>query len=336
MKKLDIPQIARNINEKAHPYDVGELQSIRTKLKKFARRPGTAIFSNQTTFAEWAFHHGGRSELQYNIGFDGSGGNELRHGVAFSLELNQTLQTIDPLVPKINLFNDFFASNTEAFGDMRLWYWADGKRSEDTPPRQIPDHLVRPKVFIFLGKRQSAGAIDYDHILRDFDRLLPLYRYVESGGVEEPLPVSIGTKFAFKPGCTVKRASATTTLTNKQLDLDLRHNELQLALFKRLVEEHGKDNVGTELPSGVSTRVDAVVRKGTEYWFYEIKTALTARACLREALGQLLEYAYWPGAQEPSRLIIVGQGELRKDGREYLALLRERFHLPIAYEQLKL
>lgn len=94
------------------------------------------------------------------------------------------------------------------------------------------------------------------------------------------------------------------------------------------------DAVETELPSGVGTKVDVVVRQGGDYWFYEIKTALTARGCLREAIGQLLEYAFWPGAQEPSRLVVVGEARLDKDGREYLSRLKERFALPIEYEQI--
>jgi hypothetical protein len=47
-------------------------------------------------------------------------------------------------------------------------------------------------------------------------------------------------------------------------------------------------------------RIDLVVRTGEGYEFYEIKTYGSARACIREAIGQLLEYAMWPGA-EPAR-----------------------------------
>jgi len=92
--------------------------------------------------------------------------------------------------------------------------------------------------------------------------------------------------------------------------------------------------VGTECPSGVGTKVDVVVRQKNEYWFYEIKTALTPRACLREALGQLCEYAFWPGAQEAVRLIVAGENALDKEGEEYLLRLRNRFSLPIEYEQI--
>jgi hypothetical protein len=44
--------------------------------------------------------------------------------------------------------------------------------------------LVTPSSFVFLGKRQASDSIDYETILNDFDRLLPLFRYVESGGRE--------------------------------------------------------------------------------------------------------------------------------------------------------
>lgn len=71
-----------------------------------------------------------------------------------------------------------------------------------------------------------------------------------------------------------------------------------------------------------------------EYWFYEIKTALTPRACLREAIGQLLEYGFWPGGQEPARFIVVGESPIDDNGQEYLRRLRKRFSLPIEYEAM--
>jgi hypothetical protein len=94
--------------------------------------------------------------------------------------------------------------------------------------------------------------------------------------------------------------------------------------------------VGTEKASGVGTRIDVVVRQGNEFWFYEIKTAQSPRACLREALGQLPEYAFWPGAQAASRLIVVGESAIDDDGSEYLRRLRDRFGLPIEYEQISI
>ena len=90
-----------------------------------------------------------------------------------------------------------------------------------------------------------------------------------------------------------------------------------------------------EQPSGLGTLIDVALRMANgQYWYYEIKTASSPRGCLREALGQILEYSFWPGAQEASRLIVCGESALDGNGEAYLRVLQTRFRLPIAYEQI--
>ena len=60
--------------------------------------------------------------------------------------------------------------------------------------------------------------------------------------------------------------------------------------------------MGEEIFNGVGGSIDIVLKRPDGFWFYEIKTAKTARACIREALGQLLEYSYWPKTQKAKRL----------------------------------
>jgi hypothetical protein len=103
--------------------------------------------------------------------------------------------------------------------------------------------------------------------------------------------------------------------------MDLRHNALQKALYRRLAKEFGKASVGTEVKGKNGTSIDLVVQRKRSYWFYEIKTASTARGCIREALGQILEYAFWPGAQEAVRLIIAGECAIDKEAEDYLRCL---------------
>jgi len=64
------------------------------------------------------------------------------------------------------------------------------------------------------------------------------------------------------------------------------------------------------------------VRQGSDYIYYEIKTGLSAQSCIREALGQLLEYSYWPGGQSADQLVIVGEPPLDDNARAYLETLR--------------
>ena len=308
-------------------------------MRGYSKRPSSNIFTTQTIHDRWAFHYGGRTEIQFNIGMEGGPeGDELRHGVAFSFQLSQSLPSIEVLVPKVRRFNDYMRTHADEYGDMRLWHHRDGERSGDAVAGPIPSELVVPGTFVFMGRRVPASRVDVSAILDDFDRLLPLYRYVEgdvpAGAAAVP---RYAATFQFRAGCTVRPAATTASLAERELNVTLRHNLLQAALTRRLITEFGEQNVADEHPTGRGTLIDVVVRhRAGAYSFYEIKTALSASACIREALGQVLEYAYWPGGQEPHRIVICGEGRLEKEGRAYLRRLNERFGLPLAYEQIVL
>jgi hypothetical protein len=335
MNNKDLRTIISEVESRAKTHPIGKLQEIRKDLKKLTRLSTHNIFTSLTIHDEWAFHHGGRKEIQFNIGFEHLDEiDDLRYGIAFSLETSQSLPKIDVLIPKIKLFNDFIQLYSEEYADMRMWHYMRDVRSFDYMPTIIPPELVTNGVFIFLGKRQSLVKLDNELLLDVLDRLLPLYKYVESDGNLQPISVVTAGIFKFRSGCTSKISSAVVTQSQKELDINLRHNTLQEALYRRLIEEYGAENVGTELQSGVGTSVDVIVRLNNEFWFYEIKTAHSPRICIRQALGQLLEYAFWPGAQNASRLIVVGETALDEEGNLYLQNLKERFSLPIAYEQI--
>ena len=137
--------------------------------------------------------------------------------------------------------------------------------------------------------------------------------------------------FDFQSGLKIRADSATRSTTNAALELELRHNTPQEMLFESLAHEHGHDNVGTEIPNGAGGLIDVVVRRGEKYEFYELKAGMSPRECLREAIGQLLEYAYWPGAQVATRLVVVGEDELDAAGMTYLETLEREFGLRICY-----
>jgi hypothetical protein len=331
--------IVSEVNLRAKEHPIGELQEIRKDLKgkQKLQRCIFRVEDPKTTSEEWAFHYGGRTELQFNVGFERVNDiDELRYGVAFSLQTGKWLPKIDVLVPKVKLFNDFIQLYLDKYADMRMWWYYKGKRSSDYMPTSIPPELITEGVFVFLGKRQPVEQLDYEILLDDLDRLLPLYEYIEGSGTSQPISAARAAPFAFRPGCRVKRSATVASQAQRELDISLRHNDLQEALHRRLADEYGVENVGTELPSGVGTSVDVVVRREDGFWFYEIKTSHSPRACIRQALGQLLEYAFWPGSQEATRLVVVGETVLDEEGAEYLRALRKRFYLPLEYEQISL
>jgi hypothetical protein len=141
--------------------------------------------------------------------------------------------------------------------------------------------------------------------------------------------------FNFQAGHNRKKTGAVkVTPSKKESTAILLHNEIQNALYIKLVEEFGKDSVGTEVSTGEGTSIDVVVKTDKFCWFYEIKTAPSVRACLRQAIPQLLEYAYWHGKDDRAdRLIIVSPLPITKEAETYLNFLRENFQLKVYYQK---
>jgi hypothetical protein len=259
---FDVGPIARELNIRAKEYAIGDLQGIRKDLRGNSRLAGRTIFASKMINPHWALHHGGRDELQFNIGLENpSSEEELRHGVGFSFQLSQSLPNIDVLIPKVRRFNEYLQLYPDQYADMRMWHYHRGQRIGDYAPGPVTPELVTPGPFVFLGKRQPVRAIDFDAILEDFDRLLPLYRFVESGEEDKGSQGSKKTRFQFRAGCTEKSPLAAASLAERELNITLRHNSLQSALTKKLKEEFGIDNVADELASGVGTRIDVVLRR---------------------------------------------------------------------------
>lgn len=333
---LSIENIANELNRRSVVHPIGDLQEIRREMKQLSRRPTRHIFSSKSIQDDYAFHLGGRTELQFNVAWDNVGGDQyLRHGVAFSLEPSQTLPNIEPLIPKIARFNEFIRAYPHELADFRMWYYADDQRSTNYHVCEIQPELVRPYVFIFIGHLGSAETPDYERILQDFDRLLSLYRFVE-GDDSFPILTCAQGGFVFVPGCSIKKSSTVAGIAERTLNVSLRHNDIQIALYGYLANKYQQESVSTECNNGAGVRLDVVLKIGESYRIYEIKTAQSARACIREALAQLLEYSFWPGSQEAETLIIVGEPPLDKAAGDYLHTLRERFLLPIHYQQFDL
>lgn len=141
--------------------------------------------------------------------------------------------------------------------------------------------------------------------------------------------------FKFQPGHSPrKEGTIAATSQSSAYTTRLLHNEIQTSLYQDLCNEYGEDCVGTEVPTGDGTSIDLVVRTDDFCWFYEIKTASTAKLCIRQAIPQLLEYAYWQGdTATADKLIIVSPNAITPEAEAYLKLLRESFGLNFHYVQ---
>jgi hypothetical protein len=138
-------------------------------------------------------------------------------------------------------------------------------------------------------------------------------------------------EFRFQPAGPSQSTEAVTRKAVEATIVTRVHMDLQSQLYELMVKRHGRENVAAEQLTPSGRPADLVVATGEEYEIYEIKTALSPRDCVRQALGQLLEYAYWPGSPSYRALWVVGPSAIDSETQLFLDTLREQFSLPIQY-----
>lgn len=94
--------------------------------------------------------------------------------------------------------------------------------------------------------------------------------------------------------------------------------------------------MGVEQSSGGGGHVDVVVETDRRRTLYEIKTAATARGCIREAVGQLLDYALWAEGPLCTRICVVGEPAPDERTATHLQKLNARFPVELAYRQVRI
>mgnify|MGYP003292483715 CR=1 FL=1 len=112
------------------------------------------------------------------------------------------------------------------------------------------------------------------------------------------------------------------------------HKKLARKLYKTLNDQY-PNQVGTEIQITGQNRIDIVVKNiDGSYLFYEIKSHNDALKCIREGVGQLMNYKFLVrGCCRVSKLIIVGIAEKTKEIEDYMAIYNSE-DLPISYMQI--
>lgn len=122
----------------------------------------------------------------------------------------------------------------------------------------------------------------------------------------------------------------------KSKEIKQLHRQISQRLFKELSELFGEQNIGCDVPNSSGTYIDMVRKSGDKYILYEIKTYNQLRKNIREALGQLLEYAYWDCSKKIKEIVIVSDKNIEKTANEYLQYLNKFFKMPISYKCKKI
>lgn len=159
------------------------------------------------------------------------------------------------------------------------------------------------------------------------------------------------SEFNFNPNHTNNNSGTRklTSFTRDPQEIEVTHEKIKEVLIQKLTNLqdpiHNQlgvniaiNSIKTEHPVNNINYIDVVAKisKCNEYIFFEIKTATSARLCIRQALGQLMEYAYYPNVKHAQKLFVVGTGNKDKNIQNYIKKLNENFKINIDYLQIKL
>ncbi len=328
---MDLKKISRDINAQLNNYEIGKIQQFRVNAKKLSRPKSYNLFPDEPINKNWTFHIGGRTELQFNIGNESEG---LRFGFAFSLEPSRSLPEPAVLYPKIRKLNYIILSKPYLFYDYKMWIWKNGERTDIFDVRIISEQDISVGNFIFIGKIQKV--YDLSEIMKTFDAMFPIYKEVEGeNSSENRESVNKKNRFVFSDSKYRLPQKRHFSMEAKELDFCIRHSMIQEKLVSELKQQYGANNVVAENYIGLN-RIDVVVRVCQKYYFYEIKVANSARDCIRDAFGQLLDYCFYPNVRNASRIFVVGEAELDSSTKEYLEFINKEFSIPIGYLRIEL
>jgi hypothetical protein len=141
---------------------------------------------------------------------------------------------------------------------------------------------------------------------------------------------SVSQVFAMKRGSAPKPNRAThisIAAAREQYAMERVHNELQNQLRRILEQFHGSKEVAME-----EHFVDLAVTLPGRYILFEVKSSSSPTQCIREALGQLLHYAWRTGRPQMNiEFYVVGPLPLQPSDAEFLDYIKSHTGLPLSY-----
>ena len=122
-----------------------------------------------------------------------------------------------------------------------------------------------------------------------------------------------------------------------KIQIDPLHKKIQNAVAEILKVQYTKIQLESNPEGAEDQRIDikGFSKKEQEWHFFEIKT-VSAKRCIREAFGQILEYAHYPNVTRAKKFFIIGPEPPDDNDKAYMQLLRERYNLPIWFRWFSL
>ena len=108
--------------------------------------------------------------------------------------------------------------------------------------------------------------------------------------------------------------------------VNLVHNRIQNQFIKYLKKTYPNDIV-----RGEKRRIDAKKESDNEIIIYEIKPYQSAYTCIREGIGQLLDYSHQMKSKKNKQIIIVGPNEPEQRDIDFISELKSILQIKFSY-----
>lgn len=182
--------------------------------------------------------------------------------------------------------------------------------------------IFEPYVEISEPKKEVSGGFHY--VLSDL--LIKTESVNKTSGL-----------YRFRSGHNKTKTGKTkASYTVRTIDKTLLHKTIQESMYNQLCEQYGIKNVGTEVNTGNGTSIDLVVKGEDKDVFYEVKMSGSALKCIRDGLGQILEYSMYVNNQWCSKMIIVGPYYADEKVINYILHLRKTLNISLYYQTFDL
>ncbi len=214
--------------------------------------------------------------------------------------------------------------------------WLSGMRKQVIDAKGSPEEFegMGWRLFNLKFKESDLDRLESPPEFSRDDDFVKRDRYDLKDWIKNPKFLIDKTGKLRPSGRSPKKISTTRHIAGGEIEVRLDHNRIQADVRAELESGPGKRIVEVEYSTDADGKVDLAVERDDGKWdYYEIKTGRSAKRCIRDALSQLMEYAYWPDKERAAKLVIVAPAKLGQEGKRYLEHLRSRFDIPVCYRR---
>lgn len=212
--------------------------------------------------------------------------------------------------------NNFIAKSPLQFFNVR--FNPSDARLYDVPIEVPTDNpLFKINRYVLLNDDKKYGRVDYEVDTFDF----------------------ANAKCTLPPENTSSPSRKQYERPPRVVEMKFLHREISDKLHRHFAAIYGEDKVKTNVRAGYGCcEVDMIIDRNSaqpeELVYYEIKTYDSLRLSIREALGQILEYAMWPDNNRAVKFVIVTQPcpHEEESAKKYVTNLRDNLNLNIYYQ----